>query len=306
MLRVTVADVVSPSYFPLTAAVELGFFAAEGVAVELVPPPHDDSAALREGAVDLYGGSPYIGLRTFPGWRGGKLLCALSRNAYWMLVVRADLNIARGQIHAVKGLRILAAETPGIALKRLLFDAGIDLHRDKVQIVSPPWRLDPSESWARTGLRAIKEGVADACWGNTLRGEYAVRGGLATVLADVRRGDGPPAAKGYTFPALIATDRFIAQRPAEAAAAVRAVMKAQRALKADPSLATQAARRLFPPEENGMIASLIARDVEYYEPRITQDAVEDAVRFANHVGLLAESVRFDELVPAQFRALWTP
>src|SRR4051812_13506549 len=105
MVRVTVADVVSPSYFPLTAAVELGYFAAEGLEAELVPPPHDESTALAEGLVDLYGGSPYIGLRAFPGWLGGKLLCALSHNAYWMLVVRADLNIARGDVQAVKGLR---------------------------------------------------------------------------------------------------------------------------------------------------------------------------------------------------------
>jgi ABC-type nitrate/sulfonate/bicarbonate transport system substrate-binding protein len=174
-----------------------------------------------------------------------------------------------------------------------------------VRIVSPPWRLDPNESWARTGLRAIEEGVADACWGNTLRGEYAVSGGLATVLADVRRGDGPPGAKRYTFPALVTTERFITQHPAEAAAAVRAVIKAQAALKADPSLATQVARRLFPPEETAMIAKLVARDVEYYDPRITEDAVDNAVQFANNVGLLAGPVRFDDLVPAQFRPLWT-
>ena len=30
-MRITVSDVVSPSYFPLTAAVELGFFKAEGL-----------------------------------------------------------------------------------------------------------------------------------------------------------------------------------------------------------------------------------------------------------------------------------
>ena len=38
-MRVTVSDVVSPSYFPLTAAVELGFFKAEGLDAEFIFPP---------------------------------------------------------------------------------------------------------------------------------------------------------------------------------------------------------------------------------------------------------------------------
>jgi len=40
-VRVTVADVVSPSYFVATAAVELGFFKQEGLDAEFVFPPAD-------------------------------------------------------------------------------------------------------------------------------------------------------------------------------------------------------------------------------------------------------------------------
>jgi hypothetical protein len=191
-VRVTVTDVVSPSYFVLTAAVELGYLAAEGLAAEFILPPREASQELRDGALDLYGGSPYVGLMAFPEWRGGKLLCALSQGAYWTLAIRADLGVKRGDVDAIKGRRILAGGGPAIALKRILAEAGIDLERDGVQIVAPPWPPEPNANQARLGARAIEEGLADAFWGNSMRAEWAMRKGLATVLLDIRQGDGPP------------------------------------------------------------------------------------------------------------------
>src|SRR2546422_1942808 len=80
-MRLTVADAISPSYFVAIAAVQLGFFQQEGVDMEFVFSPPNPSQALKDGAIDFFGGSPYTGLRTFPGWRGGVLLCALSHRS---------------------------------------------------------------------------------------------------------------------------------------------------------------------------------------------------------------------------------
>lgn len=49
-MKLTVSDVVSPSYFVATVAVEMGFFKAEGVDAEFVPTPADASQELRDGA----------------------------------------------------------------------------------------------------------------------------------------------------------------------------------------------------------------------------------------------------------------
>ncbi len=46
---------------------------------------------------------------------------------------------------------------------------------------------------------------------------------------------------------------------------MRAIVKTQKALKADPSLSTAIAERLFPPEEVPLIAGLIARDAPFYD-----------------------------------------
>ena len=82
-MRLTVSDTVSPSYFVATAAVELGFFKAEGLDVEFVPTPDESPTVFRDGEVDFIGGSPYVGLSAMSGWRGAKLLCALSRHRYY-------------------------------------------------------------------------------------------------------------------------------------------------------------------------------------------------------------------------------
>src|ERR671937_3925 len=88
-MRLTVADAISPSYFVAIAAIQLGFFREEGVDVEFVFSPPNPSEALKDGTIDFFGGSPYTGLRSFPGWRGGVLLCALSHYTYWFLAGRA-------------------------------------------------------------------------------------------------------------------------------------------------------------------------------------------------------------------------
>jgi ABC-type nitrate/sulfonate/bicarbonate transport system substrate-binding protein len=301
-MRITVADAISPSYFVAIAAVQLGYFKEEGVDMEFVFPPADPSEALREGVVDFYGGSPYTGLHRFLGWRGGALLCALSHYTYWFLAVRADLTFERGDVGAVRGLRLSASALPGLTLKRLLEEAGIDLRRDNVQIVASPRRT--SQNWAWDGVDALERGVADGYWGNGLRADLGVKRGIARILLDVRRGDGPPAARTWTFPALITTERLMREQPDAAAGAVRAIVRTQRALRADPQLAARAAQRLFPAEEAGLIAFEVARDVPFYDATITEEMVAHAARFAREMGVLEGEVRYGELVATPLAPLW--
>ena len=51
---------------------------------------------LSDGALHFFGGPAYAATRAFPGWKGVKLLCALSQYSYWFLAVRADLDVKRG------------------------------------------------------------------------------------------------------------------------------------------------------------------------------------------------------------------
>src|SRR3989449_7260049 len=125
--------------------------------------------------------------------------------------------------------------------------------------------------------------------------EVAVRNGIGTLVLDARR-DGSEEIQGYTFPALVTTEK---QDPRAAAAAVRAVVAAQKALKEDPNRATAVGRKLFPPTEAGLIAELIRRDVPFYDPAISSESVIAMNRFAQDIGLLRGPVPYEN-------AVWKP
>src|SRR5476649_1560453 len=110
-MKIAVPDMISNSYFPAEAAVELGFFREEGldVTLEMIFPVDKAYHALREGAVDFVGGSAHSALAAFPRWDGVKLLCAQAQGMYWFLVMRADLAARRGDVQVVRGRRIGAA-----------------------------------------------------------------------------------------------------------------------------------------------------------------------------------------------------
>jgi ABC-type nitrate/sulfonate/bicarbonate transport system substrate-binding protein len=194
-----------------------------------------------------------------------------------------------------------------MALKHVLETAGIDLEKDRVQIVPPPPAQpeDGKGNLARSGAHAIEQGLAEGYWGNAMRAEYGVRHGWASVLLDIRRGDGPPAARYFTFPALVTSERLVKEQPDAATSGVRAIMKAQRVLRADPMRAAEAAKRLFPPEETVLIADLMARDAEFFDASVTEEMVAKTSQFARDVGMLTGPVAYEDVVATEFRSLWT-
>ena len=242
-MRIAVPDLVSNSYFPAVAAIELGFFRAQGMDVELemVFPVGRAMEALRDRRVDFVAGPAHATLSAFPGWQGAKLLVALSQHTFWLLVLRSDLEVRPGDVAAVKGLRIGAAPGPDTALRRLLAEAGVD----------------------------------------------------------------PAAAKDFTFAALVTTDRLIEDSPAAVEAAVRAVVEAQRALRADPSQAVAVGQRLFPPDEAGLIEDLVRRDTPYYAAEISPTSVTSLNEFSRNVGLLSGDVAYEQVVATRFAHIWS-
>lgn len=306
MYRLVVADLDSPSYFVATAAVELGYFREEGIdaEVERAYGALKGPERLRNGEIHFLGGPAYMATRAFPGWKGVKLLCALAQYSYWFLAVRAGLDVRRGDLNALKGLRISSSTAfPEVGLRHLLKQAGIDLERDRVSIVPLPSTRDEHLKY-RVGVDALAQNIADAYWGNGMRLAIGEKLGVAKVHLDLRRGDGPPDARFYNFPALTTTERLIEEQPQIAAAAVRAIVKTQKALAADPSRATAIGKRLFAPEAASLIAGLIARDAPFYDATISAEAVDGINKFALANGLLTQPLLYDDLVASRFRQLW--
>jgi ABC-type nitrate/sulfonate/bicarbonate transport system substrate-binding protein len=104
--------------------------------------------------------------------------------------------------------------------------------------------------------------------------------------------------------ALVTTERLLEEHADIAAGAVRAIVKTQRALRAEPQLAARAAQRLFPAEEASLIAFEVTRDLPFYEATVTVEMVAHASRFAREMGVLEGEVRYGELVATRFAPLW--
>lgn len=306
-MKLAVPDMISNSYFPAVAAVELGFFKKEGldIALELIFPVDKAYSALRDGAVDFVGGSAHSALAAFPEWSGVKLLCAQAQGMYWFLIMRADLAPKRGDISIVKGRSIGAAPWVEMGLRRLLVEAGIDLERDGVIIAPVPGALGAGVNFGVTAARALEDGKIDGFWANGMGAEVALRRGIGTMVLDVRRGDGPKRCFNYTMASVATTDRLIASDPATAAAAVRAVVATQKALKANVNLATEVGRRLFASAEAELIAEIVRRDLPYYDPSISEDFVRGMNQFARDMGILKGDAPYEHVVAQQFRNLWT-
>src|SRR6266704_5975360 len=240
-MKLAIPDLISNSYFPAVAAAELGFFAREGLDISagLIFPVDRAYEALRDGAIDFVGGAAHGALAAFTEWRGVKLLGALAQGMYWFLVMRAELRIARGDLAALRGRRIGAAPWVEMGLRGLLSAAGLDPHRNDIRIGPVPGATGSSVNFGLTAAKALEAGVIDGFWANGMAGELAVTTGVGTVVLDVRRGDGPAGCFDYTIPVLATTDRLIERSPETAAAAVRALVATQQALKADVSRATE-------------------------------------------------------------------
>jgi NitT/TauT family transport system substrate-binding protein len=305
-MKIAVPDLISNSYFPAAAAVELGFFEAEGLAMELelIFPVDKANQALRDGAVDFVGGSAHSTLAAFPEWQGAKLLCAQAQGMYWFLVMRADLAAKRGDLGVVKGRSIGAAPWVEMGLRRLLAEGGIDLKRDGVTIAPVPGAMGAGVNFGVTAAKALEDGKIDGFWANGMGTEVAVRRGIGTVVLDVRRGDGPKPGFNYTMASIATTDRLIERQPEAAAAAVRAIVKTLAALKQDVSRATAVGRKLFPAAEAELIAELIRRDLPYYDASISPESVAGMNRFARDIGILKGDVPYQQVVATQFSGLW--
>jgi ABC-type nitrate/sulfonate/bicarbonate transport system substrate-binding protein len=297
-MKLAIPDLISNSYFPAIAAVELGCFAAEGLDVdlELMVPIETAFDGMRAGRVQFVGASAHLMVGGFPEWRGIKLLCAQAQGMYWYLVMRADLGLARGDLTGLRNCRIGAAPWVGMGLRRLLVDAGIDAAQRGIEIAPIPGAHSAGINFGVTAALALAEGRVDGFWANGMGAAIAVQRGVGSILLDARRGDGPPSCFDYTLAAMAATDAFIADHPAAAAAAVRAIDRAHAALKTDVSLADTIGRKLFPANEASLIIDLVRQDLPYYDTGLRPEFIAAMLQFSPNVGILEGNPAWEDVV----------
>lgn len=297
-LRMGVPDLISNSYFPAVAAVELGFLRDAGldVSLELIYPVSKTYEALREGHVDFVAGSAHSALAAFPEWEGCKLLAAQAQGMYWFLVMRADLVKEREDLRVLKGKCIGAAPWVDMGLRRLLSEAGIDIERENVSIVPVPGAIGTTINFGLAAAKSLEQGKVDGFWANGVGAEVAVRSGAGKILLDVRRGDGPKKCFNYTMASIATSDKVIREIPRIADAMVDAIAATHKALKSDVALATKVGTKLFPAREAAFIAELIRRDLPFYDTTISREFVAGMNQFCRDIGILRSYPTYEQIV----------
>jgi ABC-type nitrate/sulfonate/bicarbonate transport system substrate-binding protein len=185
----------------------------------------------------------------------------------------------------------------------MLKGTGITPGKD-VEIIELPGAKSRDVSFGVFAARALEAGQIDGFWANAMGGETATSSGAGKILIDVRRGDDPGEVRHFTFAGMATTDVFIEREPEAVAAAVRAIVQAQKALRADPTLARQVGLRKFPKDAAELIANVIARDTQFYDPVITDEMILKMNRFAQSVGHLSGPVAYEDVAAVRYRELW--
>jgi carbamoyl-phosphate synthase large subunit len=152
--------------------------------------------------------------------------------------------------------------------------------------------------------KALEAGLIDGFWANGMGSEVAILNGVGSLLLDARRGDGPAGSVDYTFPAFVTTQRKVEEKPAEAQAAMRAIVNAQQALKRDPSLAVKAVKNHFPPAETALIAELIRRDAPFFDAAISRQKLDALNDFSRSMGILSGPKAYGDVVAECCRSVW--
>jgi ABC-type nitrate/sulfonate/bicarbonate transport system substrate-binding protein len=297
-MKIAIPDLISNSYFPVIAAVDLGFFAEQGldVELELMVPVETAFEGMRNGTVDFLGASAHLMMGVYPNWHGVKILCAQSQGMYWFLVTHKKLGLGRGGIAGLKNLRIGAAPWVAPGLRRLLHALGHDAESHGIEIMPIPGAHSAGINFGVTAARALEEGRVDGFWANGMGAELAIRRGIGDLIIDARRDDVAAPGFYYTMPVVAATEAFCQRNPSAAKAAVLAMRRTHEALKQDVSLAAQIGRKRFPPEEAELIVELVRRDLPFYDTAVSPEFVESMLGFSRATGLIDEELAYGDVV----------
>ena len=215
-MKLAVPDMISTSYFPAIAAIELGMFKREGldVTLELIYPGRQMlcGAARRRRRFRRR----LVAFRACRHSRNGMAPSSCARRGkactgFWSCTGISAASAATSSV--VKGRSIGAAPWVEMGLRRLLIEAGIDLARDKVTIAPVPGAQGAGVNFGVAAAKALEDRKIDGFWANGMGAEVAVRRGVGTVILDVRRGDGPKPCFNYTMSSIAATDRLIERSP---------------------------------------------------------------------------------------------
>lgn len=282
-------------YVPIYAAQKLGYFADEGLKVEVVVFQKGGSAALTAvlgGDADAYVGFPAIAIRARTKGQAVRAFAAVQTQFGSTVVIQGDAARKAGvtasspiadRARALRGLTIGVAgpgSTTDMLVRYLAKDAGLSPDRDLTIVLI---------GGGANMLAAFSQGTIGGFSLSPPTVTTAEKAG-GFVLVDLAKGEYEPLA-GFLFTAMISRDDWLAKNRGTAEKLVRALWRGEQALRTDPDKAREAVRTFFSQTDPAIFDTAWAASLPSYPatPRIEAAGVEKNVAFMNAVE--AEPVR---------------
>jgi hypothetical protein len=104
--------------------------------------------------------------------------------------------------------------------------------------------------------------------------------------------------------ASIAARDDLAHDTGKAGAIVRALVRAQQALRTDPGRSAEVVEGIFPDREASLLPGLIERDLPYYDAWISPEFVAGMNRFSRDIGILKGDPAYEDVVAVDCQRWW--
>jgi len=281
-VRIGVPERENIQFLTLWTALGAGYFAAEGLDVDLVVAgaPNQSGQLLLRGEADLALLQPPIYLGLIAQRQPIVLFANLLANDPINLVVRPDAAARlkldphaplADRLHALKGLRIGVANEPPRRLRVLLALAGMDADRDIRMTIIP----------GEEQVAAFARGDVDALYTHTPHLEDAIVAHGGVVLINQSAGDVPPLSAGEIH-TLGATRAYADAHPDVLAAATRAIARAEQLIHRDRGAVVRALTKAGIPAPTPRHLSTI---VGLYGPAVPQTPLVSAAAVEHDAAL---------------------
>jgi ABC-type nitrate/sulfonate/bicarbonate transport system substrate-binding protein len=215
-----------------------------------------------------------------------------------MLLARSDVDLAYGDLQSLRGktLGVTAPGTgPDVFLRYFVKSAGLDADRD-VSITA----VGTNEAM----LASLQTRQVEVVIANEPAATRAVEEGLAKPVLDVAK-DGPGLSRRVPAVALVATPDWIEAHRDTARRVIRAQVRANNELRANPRQGVEVARKYFANVDAELAEGIVNRLAPYWVSVITEDEIAAAAELNRDLGTLTQDVSYESVtVPSELRELW--
>lgn len=288
-------------YVPIYAAQKLGYFADEGLDVQIVVFQKGGSAALTAvlgGDADAYVGFPAIAIRARTKGQNVRAFAAVQTQFGSTVVIQGEAARKAGvtlaspvseRARALRGLTIGVAgpgSTTDMLVRYLAKDAGLSPDHD---LTIMPIGGGPNM------LAAFSQGTIGGFSLSPPTITTAEKSG-GFVLLDLAKGEYAPL-NGYLFTAMIAQDGWLASHRETAEKLVRALWRGEQGLRIEPDQSREAVRTYFSHTDPAIFDAAWTASLPSYPltPRIEAAGVEKNITFMNAVEAEPVHIGADEV-----------